>query len=436
MKDVSTKQSRRSFAYYLLIFASIFLYVALTTSKNLYTAEQTTLLDLGIFGNRTDLASTMEYYFYTYAAMQIMLVFFVKKINIKWFLTLTLGASAILTVLVAFTGSINEHYVIFSVLGILQAGIWGCLLNMLSVYLPSRLLPLANQIMTAGPAIAGALGYATAAAFGDDWKAPFFVLGIIVFAAVVLYFFAITFMSKFPREPETVRIVSEDGTEKSVSVDDDNDFIHLDNKRRVGYFYAFSILMGFLFTSLYFMVNNNLSMYLKDVGHYSNDVSKWLTVLAPIFAVLGPLVVVRICEAHKNFITVCACFFGLSLLFAGALLISCDKSSIVSLVFLVIFLVSVNGGRSVSLSIASLRMRSKINTGVYSTAVNAVSSIASGITPKIITRILDNSSSDILHGWKISFLIIFIWNLVVVGLLIGFIALVKWLNRRDAKSAA
>ena len=104
MKDCSVKQNKRNFAYYLLIFASIFLYVSLTTSKNLYTAEQTTLLDLGIFGNRTDLASTMEYYFYTYAAMQIMLVFFVKKINIKWFLTLTLGSSAILTLLVAFTG--------------------------------------------------------------------------------------------------------------------------------------------------------------------------------------------------------------------------------------------------------------------------------------------------------------------------------------------
>ena len=76
---------RRNRAYILLIVSSIFLYIALTGSKNLYTAEKTTLYELGIFGNLTDLASTMEYYFYTYAAMQVALIFFVKKINIKWF---------------------------------------------------------------------------------------------------------------------------------------------------------------------------------------------------------------------------------------------------------------------------------------------------------------------------------------------------------------
>lgn len=66
----------RSHAYALLIFASFFLYIVLTGAKNLYVAEKTTLQQLGTFGSFTDLAATMEYYFYAYAAMQILLAFF------------------------------------------------------------------------------------------------------------------------------------------------------------------------------------------------------------------------------------------------------------------------------------------------------------------------------------------------------------------------
>ena len=435
METMSTSK-KQSFAYKLLIFASIFLYVVLTSSKNLYTAEKTTFAGLGTFGNFTDLASTMEYYFYTYAAMQIALIFFVKKMNIKWFLTLTIGASAVLTLIVPITNEIGQHYVIFAINGVLQAGIWGCLLKVLSVHLPSRLLATANQTMATGPAIAGALAYGIAAAFGDNWRAPFLLLGIILFAAVALYFFAVTYVARFPKEEEICHVKLADGTEADVSVDDSNDFIGLVTKRRIVFFYAASLIMGFLFTSLYFMVNNNIDIYFKEIGGFSNDVSKWLTVFAPVFAVIGPTLCVRACEKRKNFIVVCAVFFGVALCFAAILLIFFDKSVTVSLILLVLFLVAVNGGRSITLSIASLRMRSRIDTGVYSTAVNAISSLASGISPKIITVILDNTSLDTVESWRRSFLIIFIWTLAVVALLTTFILLVRMLRKRDGKPAS
>lgn len=430
------KSKKQSVAYGLLIFASIFLYVILTGSKNLYTAEKTTLYGLGTFGNLTDLASTMEYYFYTYAAMQIALIFFVKKMNIKWFLTVTVGASAVLTLIIPFTDGIVQHYVVFAINGVLQAGIWGCLLKVLSVHLPSRLLAAANQTMATGPAIAGALAYGIAAAFGDNWQAPFFVLGIILFAAVALYFFAVTYASRFPKEEEMCHIKLADGTEADVSVDDTNDFIGLVTKRRVACFYGISLVMGFLFTSLYFMVNNNLDMYFKEIGGFSNDISKWLTVFAPIFAVIGPTLCVRGCEKRKNFITVCAIFFVAALLFSGMLLLFFDKSVTVSLILIVLFIVAVNGGRSITLSIASLRMRSRIDTGVYSTSVNAISSLASGVAPKIITVILDNTAYNEVESWRRSFLIIFFWTLTVVLLLTLFILLVRMIRKRDGKPAS
>lgn len=420
---------RRKFAYFLLIFSTIFLYVSLTGAKNLYSSEKTTLYELGIFGNFTDLATTMEYYFYTYAAMQIFLIFFVKKINIKWFLTATLGISALLIGAVPFTENITQHYVLYAINGVLQAGIWGCLLKVLSMHLPSRLLPIANQIMSAGPAVSGAVGYGVAAAFSENWKLPFILMSLLLLAAVAIYCISVTYIERFPKEIEMHHVVHSDGTEEDVSDDDENDFIHLDSKKRVIMFYALSTLLSLLFTTLYFSVSNNLDVYLKEIGGFSNDKSKLLTILAPVFAVVGPFICVRMCEAHKNFIGVCTVFFGAAMAVSLLLVFLFDKNTAVSLALVVLFIVLVNGGRSITLSIAALRMRSKIDTGVYSTMVNAAASVASGFAPKIITMVLDNTSYGTQESWKISFIIILLFSVVTVALLIASMLLVKLANR-------
>ena len=161
-----TEKKNKNIAYWLLIISSFFMYIMLTSSKNLYTANKTTLYSLGTFGTLTDLATTFEYYFYTYAAMQIFLVFFMKKINVKWFLTFTIGVSAILTSLMAFTNTIVQHYVIYTANGALQAGIWGCIFKNLSKYLPKNFLAKGNGIMSTAPTVSYTLSYAVAALFG------------------------------------------------------------------------------------------------------------------------------------------------------------------------------------------------------------------------------------------------------------------------------
>ena len=75
-------EKRKNFYCVLFALSSFFLYIILTGAKNLYVAEKTTLNTLG-FGSLTELAMTMEYYFYAYAAMQIILILSEQKI-VKW----------------------------------------------------------------------------------------------------------------------------------------------------------------------------------------------------------------------------------------------------------------------------------------------------------------------------------------------------------------
>ncbi len=424
---------QRGRAYGLLIFSSFFLYIVMTGAKNLYVAEKTTLYSLGTFGNLTDLAVTMEYYFYTYAVAQVLLIFFMKKINIKWYLTATLGASALITVLMAFTGHIREHYVLYALNGFLQAGIWGCSIKVLGDHLPARLLPLANQLMASGPAVAGAVSYGGAALFGEHWQLPFLTFGILLLLAVVLYFFSITLVARFPREEHTHRVVNADGSESVVSDEAENDFIHLKNRKRILWFYLFSFIGGIGLTVVYFAVNNNLDMFLKEVGGFSNDVSKWLTVIAPLLGALGPVLIVRVCEWHKNFITVCTVCFTAALLLMGALVLFFEVNVMLSLVLIVLYLVIVNGGRSVSLSIAALRMRERIDVGVYTTLINVGGSIVAGLAPKIVTSILDREKLSVTESWHEAFFSVFLWNLAIVVFLVLMIVAVKLLNRKDRR---
>ena len=430
--EENTLKKRRNFAYILLIMASFFLYIVLTGAKNLYTAEKTTLAT--VFGHLdnplTALAATMEYYFYAYALTQVALVFVMKKINIKWFLTATVGVSAVLTVLMAWTNTIYEHYMIFTVNGFMQAGLWGCTLKVLSIYLPQRLLASANMLMSSGPAVASVVAYATAAAFGDNWKTPFLMLGIILLFATVLYCLSVSYVQKFPKEDELHHVTLSDGSDSEIDLEEENDFIHLNSKLRVALFYVFSVILGFLMTGLFFMVNNNLDVFLKEIGGYSNDIAKLLTIIAPVTIVIGPILIVRLCEKWKNFIFVSFMFFAFSLLFSLMMLILFNRSVIATLFMFLGFLILTNGGRSVSISIAGLRMRKKIDTGVYTTLVNASASIAAGITPKIITRILDNTAYSTEESWAISFKLILIGGIIIAAMLL---AVILWINIANKK---
>lgn len=424
------QQKKRQRAYALLIFATFFLYIVLTGAKNLYVAEKTTLQELGSFGSFTDLAATMEYYFYAYAAMQILLALFMHHLNIKWFLTITLSISAIISILMAFTDTIISHWVLYTINGAMQAGIWSCSLQILGKYLPRKELSIGNTLMSSGPAVAGVVSYGFAAAFGDNWKLPFIVLGILLLLAVILYYFSVSHVQRFPRVVKTLHVIREDGSEEDVSDEDENDFIHLDNTKRKIVFYVLSVVMGIAVTGLFFAINNTLDIFLKQIGNFDNTQAKWITILAPIAITVGPIWCVRACDKHTNFLTVGLVFFGLSAIFAVLLWFVFDVNIVLSLVLLLAFMILTNGGRSISLSISALKLRNKIDVGFYCAITNAAASIAAGVMPKLFTMIIDNPELSAVQNWTNAFMLIAVSNVAIVLSIIGLILLVKYVNRK------
>ena len=84
---VNTKKRNR--AYWMLIVSSFLLYVVMTGAKNVYTAEMS-LVEKFFGVDKATVSATMQYYFYTYAGVQLLLVPFMQKLNIKWYLNVVI----------------------------------------------------------------------------------------------------------------------------------------------------------------------------------------------------------------------------------------------------------------------------------------------------------------------------------------------------------
>ena len=418
---MKSETKRKNSIYYFLIITAFTTYIVLTGAKNLYVAEKTTMYDLGIFGNLSALASTMEYYFYSYAVMQVLIIFFIRKVNVKWYLTITLGISAILSSLMYFTSTITSHYVIYTINGAMQAGVWGCTLKILCKYLPDKQLSVGSTLLNIGPAVAGLISYGTATLFGENWSLPFLILGIVLLISVICFNLAITLASKLPKEKLVVKVDAEKVSGKTV--------IPLSTKNNVVVFFVVSILLGGLITSMYFMLNNNLDVYLKQVGGFSNDTSKLLTILAPVCTIIGPIITTKLCDKF-DFLKTATILFTLSLIFAVAVFFLYGNGAYLGLSLIVFFLIISNGARSISLSIAAVKVRDKIDTGVYATMVNSAASLTCGLAPKLGSLILDRQSFTTMQNWGTVFLIILLINALVVGILIAVLLLLKRKNRK------
>jgi len=188
--------------YWFLIFACVFLWVIATGSKNVYTAEIVEIM--GIFSQtRKNVSMGMTFYFITYSSVQMIFSFFMKNVNVKWYILITIFISGGVTILVAFMYDLVQIWWLLAINGVLQAMIWGMCMAVLKVRLPVKMLPIANTLLNIGTAVAGVISYGTASLFVsiERWDLPFIVLGAILSLSAILFFIAVKVNEKTLKEP-------------------------------------------------------------------------------------------------------------------------------------------------------------------------------------------------------------------------------------------
>ena len=412
----------------ILLIASAFLtYIAITTSRLLYNSEKLTLIEENIV-TLTDAANVYNVFTITYAVAQIALAFVMKRLNLKRYIFFTIVGSALVTSFMMFADELVSHYVIFAMMGILQAGYWSSNLKLLSVYLPSSMLPAASAVMTTGPAIAGALSFGVAALFGSDWRTPFLTMGILTVLSVVLYTLSLSSLDHV-REAN-MKLGSQKKEDEHLLPDT---YSYFETKWGVLIFYAFSILVGCSLISIYCIIGNNLDVYLSMVGEMDTETVKTIMIVMPLIAAVGPFMTVRSTENRRgDFILVIAEYVAPSLIFVSVGFALFRTCIVPTFILFLIFYVLIHGSRSIILSVAPLKMRQKLDTGVYSIVVNASSSVASGIVPIFAARILENN--EIETGFSKVFLWMLIWTAAVLAIVIAMSIFIRTRMKKHALS--
>jgi len=389
-----------------LIFACAFLWIMMMGSKNVYTAELDVLQ--GVFNApKADVSMAMTWYFITYSSLQVLLFFILDKINIKWYLFITIFLSGIVTVLVAFMTNLWSLYWLLALNGLLQAAVWGMCIAILSKYLPKEKMPFANTVMNIGTAIAGIISYGSASLFVGSgmWNVPFIFLGIILSISGVLFFLAVYLCQKLPTNDNEVRI------EKTTS---EIDLLPLTSKLKKALFFIVSFIISLLIHSVFYAGMNWMPSLLTEVHAQKSSVGILISVLAPLATILGSVFAIKHCEKYKNYIAVALVYMLITTLFSLLLLFLFNSNMYLAIICLILFLVIAMGEITIVFSVLSLKMSKYINAGAHSGLMNAAGGYAAGFAPTIAGAIIDGSS------WFSLYLTLFIICFALLLVVLGF----------------
>ncbi|MBE5750559.1 MAG: MFS transporter [Clostridiales bacterium] len=400
-----------------LIFACFFIWIMMMGSKNVYTAEIVELQEIFSVGKQ-QVAMAMTYYFITYSIAQVILFFFMEKIDIKWFLGLCIFLSGIVTVLVAFVTGMWQIWWLLSLNGILQAGVWGMCLAVLKRYLPEERLPFANTVMNVGMAVGGVISYGFAAVFVgiDMWNTPYIILGAILSVSAIVFFIAVYLCEKHVTVKKSF---------KSEIEEEHQPIIVLKSKTAKTIFLIVSFVLSFFIHSVFYGTMNWLPDLMTEVHGLESHFGILISVLAPIATILGAVISIYHCEKYSNFIAVSVVYLAIGTALSLAMIFIFDISVILSLVVLVAYLVIFQGTISIVFAVLPLKMSGGISSGGLGCLMNAAGGFAAGFAPMIVGSIIETS------GWQISYVIVFI---ITIALFIALLATMFLLNKNKKKA--
>ena len=419
--NIETKRKKYALMLVWACFSTYFLAMA---TKNTYTAEMIALQD--VFNKtKPQISLAMTYFFITYAIMQVALSTFMTKINLRLYLTVTVAISAIFTLLLGISPTIEFVYVVCALNGIVQAGIYSGCMSMLGKYLPPEMLNFANKIMNFAASAYGILSYGTSAFFVNLglWNYPFFLMGALSLASA---FFLLYSINK-AKEYECCKMSSV--STSNVKEIKEIEFMTFSNKtQKVSWLLIVFVIILFSNT-MGFMIMNWAPKLLYDVFGLSQSYSILITLVVSLFSALCAIWVVNICAKRENLIKISAIFFFVSVLIGVVMIFLYDLNIVLSIVLLLLSLVFATGARAVFGGIMAFRMRKQIDPGIYLSSTNAIASVCAGVAPVMAGAIIEAFTGH--TGYSVLFIV---FSIVGVALLITLALFSMWLNKNKKKA--
>ena len=404
-------------SYNFLIFACFLVWFIMMGSKNIYTAEY---IEIGnVFGvDKPQASLAMTFYFITYSAVQILLFFVMGKLNVKWYMLISVLLSGLVTILVALATNLWQLWWILAINGILQAGIWGMCTSVLDKYLPNKMKATANMVMNIGTALAGIISYGSASLFVSfkRFDSPFTFFGIILSISAILFFIAVSNCAKLKEENSSTQDLPQTATIKPSQ----NLPFTLKTSNKKILFVVLTFILSLFIHFVFYGTLNWIPSMLTENFNMDESIAILISVIAPIATVVGPVFSIRHCEKFPNFVIVGFVYLSLACLFAFLMIFVFNVNVVLSLIIVCIYLIIMQGTITIVFSVISYKLSEYVNAGAHSGLMNAAGGISAGIAPPIVGAIIECN-----NGWQLSYITIFTVTLIVTISIVLLLSLLR-----------
>lgn len=386
----------------LLVFACFLLYATSMAAKGVFSAESKFIKEFWQIKDYSLVSMTNTFYFIAYGLVQVILFFIINKINVRKYMICSIPFAAISMILMGTVNDIYFMWLFFGLTGAFQAGIFCGCTYILTENLPIKLLSFGNKMMNISYAVGTLISYGLCGICvgAKLWRLPYFLLGGTFLIAIIIFAIVVTIAIRFKKINEKLDIKSQNNTNLKIKEYEDKPLFTLETKRKKTLFYIIDTVMTFFVTSLFYMVMNYITALLVDVHGLNDDISIYVSMLAPAVIAIGPMIAICMSDYNRDFIRV-GLYMLISLFPIVLLLYFLYSFNILVALFLsLLFIIMANGAKCVVLSVISFRMRKILNSGSYSAISNAIASLAAGVAPTITGVIID------VAGWQANYLVI------------------------------
>ena len=398
----------------LLVFACFLMYATSMAAKGVFVAESKFIKELWQIKDYSLVSMTNTFYFIAYGLVQVLLFFILNKINVRKYMICSIPFAAISMILMGTVNNIYLMWLFFGLTGAFQAGVFCGCTYILTENLPIKLLSFGNKMMNIGYAVGTLISYGLCGICvgAKLWRLPYFLLGATFLIALIIFAIVVTIAIRFKRINEKLDSKSQNNN-LNIKEYENSPLFTLETKKKKVLFYVIAMVMTFFVTSLFYMIMNYITALLVDVHGLNDDISIYVSMLAPAVIAIGPMIVIFMSDYNRDFIRVGLYMLIPLLPLAISLYFLYSFNILVALILSLIFIVMANGAKAVVLSVISFRMRKILNSGCYSAISNAIASLAAGVAPTITGVIID------VAGWQANYFVI--TALVVVLIIVTFI---------------
>ncbi len=388
--DKSTKRSCMRF-----LWACFFLYLISISIKMVFSAEMALIMQSvgDLEGVKTSLGLT--FYYLAYAVGQLLLAGVMHKINIKRFMVVSIGLSALSFGAVPLFDSLYGLYAILFLNGFFQTGIWGGVMYFVGKYIPTTLSGFASAFLCSAFAIGTALTYGASAAFVAliNWQATFVFFALLTVASLVVFLTALKGAEK------KLAFVEEENRQAQQT---ENAAFAVEGRRDKSSLRLLVLLVLTITTSgsVYYAFMGWFPSLLIEVFRMPESYSLLLTLLLPACMAPAAFTVSKFSDRSRSNYSVAVFFSAVAAALLAVLCVGYTWNAFLTLALSVVMLFFLRGIINLTGAYFPLKLKGKVDSGKLSLLTNAFACLVAGVIPFISRMVVRE------WGWRGYFILI------------------------------